>query len=232
MNIHRWNVVNADGEIIGTVSSSINNRKIAFNKLKFKYPTTYYFLKLVKVKNKISGLGCDVELGGIGTNLKSISTLAVIGVGGYLAYKFKLFGGLAWLTNAFKDLKLAPETIAKFEDAEIESRVNQVDKMFGVLKQKSDNFNTEYGGLSSQWNSLKSKAVSSFGKESYKKTFYESAKMSYFGSKSSKEKLIAEIDAFRTKVLQALRTLQAKKGFKISGNWQVVDGLNCIPCLF
>lgn len=183
----------------------------------------------MKRKKNICAIGCDVELGGIGTNLKSISTLAVIGVGGYLAYKFKLFGRLAWITNAFKDLKLAPETIAKFEDTEIESRVNQVDKMFGVLKQKSDNFNTEYGGLSSQWNSLKSKAVSSFGKESYKKTFYESAKMSYFGSKSSKEKLITEIDAFRTKVLQALRALQAKKNFKLDSKWNVIG---CIPCLF
>ena len=180
-------------------------------------------------KRKNNRLGCDVELGGIGTSLKSVSTIMMIGGVGYLVYKFKLFKGLKWLTDAFKDIVKAPETIAKWEDGEVGTRVDQIDKMFNILKTKGDNFVVDYGNLNSEWQTLKSKAVSSFGKESYKKTFYESAKMSYFGSKSSKEKLITNIDNFRTKVLQAVRSLQSKKGFKIKGDWTIVNGLGCFP---
>lgn len=191
---------------------------IAYKKIRAKFE-----------KELNSNLSCDVELGGIGTNLKSISTIMMIGGIGYLVYRFKLFKGLKWLTDAFKDIVAAPATIAKWEDGEVGTRVDQIDKMFNILKTKGDNFAVDYGNLNSEWQTLKSKAVSSFGKESYKKTFYQSAKMSYFGSKSSKEKLMGELDRFRTKVLQALRALQVKKGFKISGNWQIIGNLSCFP---
>lgn len=186
----------------------------------------------MKRKKRYNSIGCDVELGGIGTNLKSISTLAVIGVGGYLAYKFKLFGGLKWLTNAARDLYRAPETIAKWTDAEIGTRIDQIDKVFNILKTKGDNFSVDYENINNEWQKLKQKAVANYGKESYKKTFYESGKEYYLGSKPTKEKLMDELDKFKTKPLQALRILQAKKGFKIRGDWSIVDGLNCIPCLF
>lgn len=185
-----------------------------------------------KRKNNKHRLGCDVELGGIGTNLKSVSTIMMIGGVGYLVYKFKLFKGLKWLTDAFRDLKLAPETISIFEDNELNQRVNNIDKIINILKTKADNFNSEYGNLNSEWQKLRGATINALGKESYKKTFYESAKMSYFGSKSTKEKTISVLDQFRTKALQALRHLQSKKGFKIKSDWSIIDGLNCIPCLF
>lgn len=178
---------------------------------------------------KKKGLGCDVELGGVGTNLKSVSTIMMIGGVGYLMYRFNFFGGLKWLKDAFRDIAKAPETIAKWEDTEIGTRVDQIDKIFNILKTKGDNFPVDYGNINNEWQGLKSKAVSSFGKESYKKTFYESAKMSYFGSKSTREELMDELDKFKTKPLQALRILQSKKGFKISGNWTIINGLGCFP---
>ena len=180
-------------------------------------------------KRKNHRLGCDVELGGIGDTMKYGTILIVGGSLAYAMWKFNLFGGLKWLKDAFRDLRLAPETIAKWEDGEVGTRVDQIDKMFNILKTKGDNFAIDYGNLNSEWQTLKSKAVSSFGKESYKKTFYQSAKMSYFGSKSSKEKLADELDRFRTKTLQALRVLQAKKGFKIKGDWTIINGLGCFP---
>lgn len=183
-------------------------------------------------RRKNNRLGCDVELGGIGTNLKSVSTIMMIGGVGYLVYKFKLFRGLKWLTDAFKDIVKAPETISIFEDNELNQRVSNIDKIIDILKKKADNFSIEYGSLNSEWQKLRGATINALGKESYKKTFYESAKMSYFGSKSTKEKTMVVLDRFRTKALQALRQLQAKKGFKIKGDWTVIDGLNCIPCLF
>ena len=183
-------------------------------------------------KRRNNRLGCDVELGGIGTSLKSVSTIMMIGGVGYLVYKFKLFRGLRWLKDAARDLYKAPETIAKWIDAEIGTRVDQIDKIFNILKIKGDNFSVDYGNVNNEWQKLKQKAVASYGKESYKKTFYESGKEYYLGSKPTKEKLMDELDKFKMKPLQALRILQAKKGFKISGNWQIIGNLNCIPCLF
>jgi len=182
----------------------------------------------MKSKKGSRGISCDVELGGIGTNLKSISTLMMIGGIGYLMYRFNFFGGLKWLKDAMKDLYKAPETIAKWTDAEIGTRVDQIDKIFNILKIKGDNFSVDYGNINNEWQKLKQKAVASYGKESYKKTFYESGKEYYLRSKPTKEKLMDELDKFKTKPLQALRALQAKKGFKIDSRWNVIG---CIPCL-
>lgn len=183
-------------------------------------------------KRRKNNLGCDVELGSVGDTMK-YGTILIVGGGlAYAMWKFNLFGGLKWLTDAFRDLKLAPETISIFEDNELNQRVNNIDKIINILKTKADNFSSEYGNLNSEWQKLRGATINALGKESYKKTFYESAKMSYFGSKSTKEKAMLVLDNFRTKALSALRQLQAKKGFKIKGDWSIVDGLNCIPCLF
>lgn len=183
----------------------------------------------IKKENKKQNLGCDVELGGVGDTVK-YGTILIVGGGlAYAMWKFNLFGGLKWLKDAFRDIVAAPATIAKWEDTEIGTRVDQIDKIFNILKIKGDNFSVDYGNINNEWQSLKSKAVSSFGKESYKKTFYDSAKMSYFGSKSTREKLMDELDKFKTKPLQAMRILQAKKGFKIKGDWTIVNGLGCFP---
>lgn len=183
-------------------------------------------------RSQRENLGCDVELGNIGDTMKYGTILLVGGGLAYAMWKFNLFGGLKWLKDAFHDLKLAPQTISIFEDNELNQRVDNIDKIIDVLKKKADNFDKDYGSLNSEWQKLRGATINALGKESYKKTFYESAKMSYFGSKSTKEKTMLVLDNFRTKALLALRQLQAKKGFKIKGNWTVVDGLNCIPCLF
>lgn len=177
-------------------------------------------------RRKSNQLGCDVELGGIGTNLKSISTIMMIGGVGYLVYKFKLFKGLKWLTDALRDLKLAPKTIAVFEDDQLNVRGSQIEKMFNVLRQKADNFTTQYGKLYGEWLRLKGEIKTDA--ESYSKTFYESGKMQYFGSKSSKEKMVDKLDSFRQKVLIEVRSLQTKKGFKIDSRWNIIG---CVPCL-
>lgn len=183
-------------------------------------------------KRKHNRLGCDVELGSVGDTMK-YGTILIVGGGlAYAMWKFNLFGGFRWIKDAFRDLKLAPETISIFEDNELNQRVSNIDKIINILKTKADNFDSEYGSLNSEWQKLRGATINALGKESYKKTFYESAKMSYFGSKSTKEKAISVLDQFRTKALQALRQLQAKKGFKIKGDWSVINGLNCIPCLF
>ena len=136
----------------------------------------------MKSKKRNRGIGCDVELGGIGTNLKSVSTIMTIGGVGYLVYKFKLFKGLKWLTDAFKDLVAAPKTIAVFEDEQLNVRGSQIEKMFNILRQKADNFTSQYGSLYGEWLKLKSEIKT--GVEGYGKTFYESGKMQYFGLKS------------------------------------------------
>ena len=180
-------------------------------------------------KRKYNRLGCDVELGSVGDTMK-YGTILIVGSGlAYAMWKFNLFGGLKWLKDAFRDLKLAPETISIFEDNELNQRVSNIDKIINILKTKVDNFDSEYGSLNSEWQKLRGATINALGKESYKKTFYESAKMSYFGSKSTKEKAISVLDQFRTKALQALRLLQTKKNFKINSKWEVVG---CIPCLF
>ena len=178
-------------------------------------------------KRRNNRLGCDVELGGIGTNLKSVSTIMMIGGVGYLVYKFKLFKGLQWITDAFKDIVAAPKTISVFEDEQLNVRGSQIEKMFNVLRQKADNFTTQYGKLYDEWLSLKNQVKT--GAEGYGKTFYESGKMQYFGSKSSKEKMTDRLDSFRQKVLTEVRSLQARKGFKIKGDWTIVNGLSCFP---
>lgn len=196
------------------------------NMLKFiseKYKMNQY------KKRKNNRLGCDVELGGVGDTVK-YGTILIVGGGiAYAMWKFNLFGGLKWLKDAFRDLKLAPETISIFEDNELNQRVNNIDKIINILKIKADNFNSEYGNLNSEWQKLRGATINALGKESYKKTFYESAKMSYFGSKSTKEKAILVLDNFRTKALSALRQLQTKKGFKIKGDWTIINGLSCFP---
>lgn len=228
MKLQRWKVVNADGEKISTITTTIDaSRDIAYAKLKSKYPTGHYFLKLIKIRN--NDLGCDVELGGVGTTLKYGTILITAGIAFYLAKKFNLFKGFAWGKAAIKDIVAAPETIAKWEDGEIGTRADNIDKIIGILLKKADNFNSEYGALNSEWQALKSKAISSYGKASYKKTFYESGKSYYIGGKSAKEKLMDELDRFRQKALTELRKLQAKKNFKIDSKWNVVG---CIPCLF
>lgn len=183
-------------------------------------------------KRKNNRLGCDVELGGIGDTMK-YGTILIVGGGlAYAMWKFNLFGGLKWIKDAFKDIIAAPAIIAKWTDAEIGTRVDQIDKIFNILRIKGDNFSVDYENINNEWQKLKQKAVVSYGKESYKKTFYESGKEYYLGSKPTKEKFMDELDKFKTKPLQALRTLQSKKGFKISGNWQIIGDLNCVPCLF
>ncbi len=186
----------------------------------------------VSLRNKIAkqcGLGCDVELGGVGDTMK-YGTILIVGGGlAYAMWRFNLFGGLKWLKEAFRDIVKAPETISIFEDNELNQRVNIIDKIINILKTKAGDFNSEYGSLNSEWQKLRGATINALGKESYKKTFYESAKMSYFGSKSTKEKIISVLDQFRTKALQALRTLQSQKNFKINSKWEVVG---CLPCLF
>lgn len=179
---------------------------------------------------KRKNLGCDVELGGIGTGLKSVSTIITIAGVGYIVYRFKLFKGLKWLTDAFKDIVAAPRTIAIFEDAELNTRADQIEKIFNILRQKADNFSTDYGSLYGEWLALKNQIKT--GQESFGRTAYESGKESYFGGKSRKEKMRNRLDLLRTKALQAMRLLQSKKGFKIDSRWNVIGGLNCIPCLF
>ncbi|MCR4334564.1 MAG: hypothetical protein NUV47_02465 [Patescibacteria group bacterium] len=180
-------------------------------------------------KRKNSRLGCDVELGGVGDTMK-YGTILIVGGGlAYAMWKFNLFGGLKWLKDAFRDIRLAPETISIFEDNELNQRVSNIDKIINILKIKADNFGSEYGNLNSEWQKLRGATINALGKESYRKTFYESAKMSYFGSKSTKEKAILALDNFRTKALSALRQLQTKKGFKIKSDWSIVNGLSCFP---
>lgn len=181
---------------------------------------------------KRKSLGCDVELGNVGDTMKYGTILLVGGGLVYAMWKFNLFGGLRWIKDAMQDLYKAPETIRKWTDAEIGTRVDQIDKVFNILKIKGDNFLVDYGNINNEWQKLKQKAITSYGKESYKKTFYESGKEYYLGSKPTKEKLMDELDKFKMKPLQALRILQSKKGFKVSGNWQIIGDLNCIPCLF
>jgi len=72
------------------------------------------------MKRKNKNLGCDVELGGIGDTMKYGTILLVGGGVAYMMWKFNLFGGLRWLKDAARDLYKAPETIAKWTDAEIE----------------------------------------------------------------------------------------------------------------
>ena len=181
-------------------------------------------------KRKINRLSCDVELGGVGDTMK-YGTILIVGGGlAYAMWKFNLFGGLKWLTDAFKDIVAAPKMIAVFEDEQLNVRGSQIEKMFNILRQKADNFTVQYGKLYDEWLKLKNEIKT--GAEGYGKTFYESGKMQYFGSKSSKEKMTDRLDSFRQKVLTEVRNLQNKKGFKISGNWQIVGNLGCIPCLF
>ena len=229
MSLYRWNAINADGEIVCTVVTSVNDRAIARDKIVFKTGYDSPFFKIVKArsKSKKSNLGCDVELGGIGTNLKSVSTIMMIGGVGYLVYRFKLFKGLKWLTDAAKDLIAAPKTISVFEDEQLNVRGSQIEKMFNVLRQKADNFTTQYGKLYNEWLKLKNEIKT--GAEGYGKTFYESGKMQYFGAKSSKEKMTDRLDSLRTKVLTEVRNLQNKKGFKVKGDWTIINGLNCFP---
>lgn len=202
----------------------------AYRKWKFSQShTDWLAYKKIRVKFEKelnSNLSCDVELGGIGTNLKSISTIMMIGGVGYLVYKFKLFKELKWLTDALKDIAKAPKTIAIFEDAELNTRADQIEKMFNILRQKADNFSSDYGNLYSEWLSLKNQIKT--GEESFKRTAYESSKEYYFGGKSRKEKMREKLDSFRTKTLQAVRALQAKKNFKIDSRWNVIG---CLPCL-
>lgn len=180
-----------------------------------------------------SALSCDVELSG----LKDTATVMKYGViitggilGFYLMKKFNLFGGLKWLGDAFKDLKEAPVTIAKWEDEQIGVRVEQVDKILGVLKLKGDK---DYSGLYNKWATLKERAVRAYGSLGYRKTYFEANKQYYFGSETSKERLIKEIDTFRTEALKELRLLQARKGFKLDSKWNIIEGLGiCLPCLF
>lgn len=193
-------------------------------------PSTYHLVKLVKVKNmkrKNKNLGCDVELGGVGDTMKYGTILLVGGSLAYAMWKFNLFGGLRWIKDAFRDLKLAPKTISIFEDEQLNVRGSQIEKMFNILRQKADNFTTQYGKLYDEWLTLKNQVKT--GAEGYGKTFYESGKMQYFGSKSSKEKMTERLDSFRTKVLTEVRSLQARKGFKIKGDWTIVNGLSCFP---
>lgn len=209
-----------------------NYRYSSIREMICDYRTYTSTKRKTKGREKSKGLSCDVELGGIGDTMKYGTILLVGGILTYAMWKFNLFGGLRWLKDAARDLYKAPETIAKWTDAEIGTRVDQIDKIFNVLKIKGDNFSVDYGNINNEWQKLKQKAVASYGKESYKKTFYESGKEYYFGGKASKEKLMDELDKFKTKPLHAMRILQSKKGFKISGNWQIIGNLNCIPCLF
>lgn len=170
------------------------------------------------MKNMAKGLSCDVELGGI----KDIATITkyatIIGIGVFGLYaikKFNIFGGLKWLGKTTKDLVQAPKIIAKLVDTEIDEVIFQVEKMFDMLKQRTDNFNRDYGSLYSQWQPLKAKAIANVGSKVYGQTLRY-----YASSKTSKEKIMAEMNTFRAKVLAELRKFQKK------------DAIGCLPCLF
>lgn len=180
---------------------------------------------------KRKSLGCDVELGNVGDTIKYGTILLVGGGLVYVMWRFNLFGGLKWIGDALKDLRVAPKTIAIFEDEQLNTRRDQIEKMFDILRKKADNFNVDYGSLFSEWTKLKNEIKTR--EESFGKTFYESGKQKYFGKKPSKEKMRDRLDSFRTKVLTALRLLQTKKKFKLDSKWNIIEGLAiCIPCLF
>jgi len=52
MKITDWNVINADDTVIDSVTTSLNNRKAASEKLKYRYGESACFLKLAKAGDR------------------------------------------------------------------------------------------------------------------------------------------------------------------------------------
>ena len=202
-----WLVINTDGEILRTiVTGNSAGSKIAFQKLKTKYPDTYMFLKLVENKkprrSTKHGIGCDVELGSIrdAATLSKYGTLLI--VGGAAFYFFWKYGSFKFFKNFGKNVKTIAKAPGEFSVAEgdvIENTVFQIDKLMGMIKDRVGE-SAQYKTFATEWNTLRNQTK---GAEKMRVGFSEF----YIKDKTKKEEMANKLSAFRARILKYLKSI-------------------------